>query len=157
MLKLKEVVMYKKVVVPLDGSELAECSLDEVMNVIGEGSELLLIRAMEPVSGMAYAEVPPEILEQAEKKNVDASKRYLDKVAGRLKKKGIRVQTEVVWGNPADEIIAFAKKNNADLIMITTHGRSGVSRWALGSVADKVLRMARIPVLMVIPAACRVG
>ncbi len=149
--------MYKKVLVPLDGSELAECSLDEVLNAIGEGSEIVLLRAIEPVSSMAYAEVPPEILQEAEKKNADTGKRYLDKVAAGLKKKGIKVSTEVVWGNPADEIIAFAKKNSVDLISITTHGRSGVSRWAFGSVADKVLRTARIPVLMVTPTACRVG
>jgi nucleotide-binding universal stress UspA family protein len=149
--------MYRKVVVPLDGSDLAECSLSEVKNILGPGSDVLFIQVIQPLSMRATVEVPQEILREAERKNVAAARKYMEKIAAELKGTGVNVKTEIVWGNPADEIIQYAQKNKADLIVITTHGRSGVSRWAFGSVADKVLRTAAMPVLMVTPSGCRVA
>jgi len=149
--------MYRKVVVPLDGSDLAECSITEVKKLLGQGSDVLFIQVIQPLSMSATVEVPEEILREAERKNVAAARQYMEKIAAELKGTGASVKTEIVWGNPADEIIQYAQKNKADLIVITTHGRSGVSRWAFGSVADKVLRTAAIPVLMVTPSGCRVA
>jgi nucleotide-binding universal stress UspA family protein len=79
---------------------------------------------------------------------VDAAN-YLTQVAGRLDQGGASVHSNVITGRVEDRIIDYAKEEKVDLIIMATHGRSGVSRWVRGSVADKVLRMAHIPVLMV--------
>jgi nucleotide-binding universal stress UspA family protein len=83
------------------------------------------------------------------------AKNYLAKASGSLKKAGIAAETAIVHGIPADEILDYATKNGVDLIIMSTHGRSGVSRWAFGSVADRVLRHSTAPVLIVPPRGCR--
>jgi nucleotide-binding universal stress UspA family protein len=77
------------------------------------------------------------------------SQKYLDSIAVELKNKGIKVNTIVIVGHAAEEIIKTAEKINADLIAMSTHGRSGLGRWALGSITDKVLHESSIPVLTV--------
>jgi nucleotide-binding universal stress UspA family protein len=74
---------------------------------------------------------------------------YLEKVAARLRKKKIKAHAVVVYGKDAVQICEYARKNKLHLIAMATHGRSGFSRWALGSVADKVLSCSRVPVLLV--------
>jgi len=78
-----------------------------------------------------------------------ASGPYLADVSKRLKNAGLRVQLEVSLGNPENEIIKYAKESNAGLIAMSTHGRSGLSRWAYGSVAEKVMLGTLTPVMMV--------
>ena len=70
---------------------------------------------------------------------------------------GISARGEVVTGKAADAILDYAEKNNVDLIIMSTHGRSGISRWAFGSVADRVVRHSIAPVLLVAPAGCRIN
>jgi nucleotide-binding universal stress UspA family protein len=70
---------------------------------------------------------------------------------------GAKLQTEVMMGKPADSLAEYAEKNGVDLIVIATHGRSGVSRWVFGSVADRVMRSACVPVLMVRAPGCMPG
>jgi nucleotide-binding universal stress UspA family protein len=77
------------------------------------------------------------------------AKRYLDQVASRLNHEGTQLHSEVLYGRVAEEITVYAEKNDIDLILIATHGRSGISRWVRGSVADKILRSVSAPVLMV--------
>ncbi len=79
---------------------------------------------------------------------------YLNQVAGRVKLGGAKVQTQAVTGKAAESLADYATHNEIDLIIITTHGRSGVSRWVWGSVADRILHSACVPVLMVRPPAC---
>ncbi len=74
---------------------------------------------------------------------------YLEKRAGELQSLGIKASQLVTQGNPADEILDFAEKNDIGLIIISTHGRTGISHWALGSIASKVLQRSRIPVLLI--------
>jgi nucleotide-binding universal stress UspA family protein len=74
-----------------------------------------------------------------------------------LKAEGVKVQTEVLLGNPAEEITLFAKHRGVDLIVMSSHGRSGPSRWAYGSVADKVSRASSVPILMVRAPGCVVN
>ncbi|TFH42686.1 MAG: universal stress protein, partial [Chrysiogenales bacterium] len=77
---------------------------------------------------------------------------YLDKTADGLRKDGISVETRIVVdGEPASKILETAKEENADLIIMSTHGRSGFTRWIFGSVANRVLIHSSIPVLMVVP------
>jgi nucleotide-binding universal stress UspA family protein len=76
---------------------------------------------------------------------------YLARVQNHLQDSGFRVRSDVLMGKPADEIIDYAHKNSFNLIVMATHGRSGISRWEYGSVADKVLRGVSSPVFLVRP------
>jgi nucleotide-binding universal stress UspA family protein len=153
--------MYKKILVPLDGSELAECSLEHV-NAIASGcnvSKVILIRVLEPISGVSElaARMPDEWLKNVEKEHKASIKAYLTRVATKLKRDNINVQTVVVEGNAADSILEYTIKNDIDLIVMSTHGRSGLARWAFGSVADRVVLYSHIPVLIISPHAFRVN
>jgi len=82
---------------------------------------------------------------------------YLDDVEKQLRDKGFNVRIDSRLGKPAEEIADYASKNKVDLIVMASHGRSGVNRWAYGSVADKVLRSTCVPVLLVKAPGCVVG
>jgi nucleotide-binding universal stress UspA family protein len=149
--------MYKKILAPLDGSELSECTLAH-LEAVATGchvAEVVLLRVTEPIPS-AYAEAIQDIVREGEEKAKQYAADYLAGIAGRLKKEGIAVETVVIHGRPADVILDYAKKDDVDLIVMSTHGRSGVSRWVLGSVADRVVRHAAAAVLTVPPAGCRV-
>jgi len=151
--------MYKKILVPLDGSEFSECSLEHVRAVAAgcRVPKVVLLRVVEPLPGVY--ELGEEWRRNTEAKLQVEAKDYLSKVAnnlkGDLKKGSVAIETVVVKGNPAYEILEYSKKNQIDLIIMSTHGRSGVSRWVMGSVADRVLRHSLAPVLIVSPAGCR--
>ncbi len=151
--------MYKKILVPLDGSELSECVLDHV-TAIATGCripEVILLTVIEPVSQQVYAELGEQLARDIQNKAPVDVNNYLLKVADSLKKDGLVVQTAVISGKATEKILDYANKNQVDLIVMSTHGRSGISRWAFGSVADRVLRHSRVPVLTVSPAGCRSG
>ena len=154
---IKEVMMYKKILAPLDGSEFSECSLEHVRTVATgcQVPEVILLRVVEPVR--ETYELGEDWRRDVEGKAQAEAKDYLAKVADDLKKGGVAAETTVVSGQPAEVILDYAKQNQVELIIMSTHGRSGVSRWAFGSVADRVLRHSAVPVLIVAPAICRVG
>ena len=95
-----------------------------------------------------------QLVPEATGKKEKQAQRYLDRVAKTLTTKGINVGTEVLLWKPAEAIVGYAKQYGCDLIVMASHGRSGPSRWAHGSVADKVLRSSCIPVLMVRAPGC---
>lgn len=140
--------MYQKVLVPLDGSALAECVLPHAISVAKGCNipEVWLLRASEP---LPITEGITESLIQVHEQRKGEAKAYLDMIAEDLTKQGLRVHTEVEEGQPGDVIANFAEKSGIDLIIMATHGRSGIGRWVFGSVADKVLRAARVPVLLI--------
>ena len=148
--------MYKKIMVPLDGSKLAESVLPHV-EAIAKGTkagEVILVSVTERVLGYRpvtdYAQPTGEkLIPEAVGKMEKQAQKYLDRVAKGLEAKGIKTETLVLLGNPAEEIILNAKHYGADLIIMASHGRSGISRWTHGSVADKVFRASSVPVLMV--------
>jgi nucleotide-binding universal stress UspA family protein len=153
--------MYKKIMVPLDGSKLAESVLPHV-EAIAKGikaEEVILVSVTERVLGYRpvtdYGQsLEEKLVPEAVGKMEKQAQRYLDRVAKGLEAKGIKIETLVLLGNPAEEIILNAKHYGADLIIMASHGRSGISRWTHGSVADKVFRASSVPVLMVrAPAA----
>jgi nucleotide-binding universal stress UspA family protein len=151
--------MYKKILAPLDGSELSECSLDHV-TAIAKGCavpSVVLLYIVEPIEGYAveYTRIVAEAIDEVKKKFQAQTEKHLAKVANKLKKKGINVSTVIVEGKPSDEILNYADKNQVDLIIMSTHGSSGLTRWAFGSVADKVIRHSPVPVLVVAPPGCR--
>lgn len=151
--------MYQKILVPLDGSEFSECTLQHV-RAIATGRKVpkvVLLRVVEPVpKDYRTLGMPIDLLNDTDKRLGVEAKDYLTKIAGDLKKEGIAAQTVIVQGTAAEEILDYARNNQVDLIVISTHGRSGVSRWAFGNVADRVLRHSTAPVLIAPPASCRV-
>jgi len=152
--------MYKKVLVPLDGSELAECVLPHVESIAKgcEAGSVVFVRAFEPYTvNYARAELSEKQIEEADERAKRAAGEYLDQVASRVKLGGVKVQKELITGRAADSIAEYATKNGVDLIILATHGRSGVSRWVWGSVADRILRSACVPVLMVRAPGCVPG
>ena len=144
--------MYKKIMVPLDGSELAECVLPHVETFINDYNipNVLIVRVVEPEISYRQEDFKnPNILAEREERRRSAARDYLGRVADRLKKPQTMVDREVLVGRVAESLIDYADKHDLDLILIATHGRSGVTRWVRGSVADKVLRSSTVPVLMV--------
>lgn len=157
--------MYRKILVPLDGSELSECSLQHV-RAIATGCnvpEVVLLRVVEPLSAQAvssYLEAGPtgaDLLTKTETQNKADAEDYISKLSEKLKREGIAAQTAIVDGWPADVILDYAKNNHIDLIVMSTHGRAGISRWAFGSAADRVIRHSVVPVLVVSPPGCRIS
>ncbi len=143
---------------PLDGSEFSECSLADVKTLVAGSpdTEVVLLRVIEPIPDYYLQHrIGDSFRREAETAAKNDVKEYLDKAAANLKKDGIAVKTTVAQGKPADAIIDFAVKNDFGLIVMTTHGRSGPSRFALGSVAEKVIRNSSIPVLSISPPGCR--
>jgi nucleotide-binding universal stress UspA family protein len=154
--------MYKKIMVPLDGSEFGECSLEHVKAVASgnSGSKIVLFRAVEPLSVEDVSRLAvkrDDLLYKAEMDNQSGAMSYLGKIKRRLAKSGLKVETVVVDGDAADEILAYARNNKVDLVVMTTHGRSGASRWFFGSVAEKVLQNCPVPILLIAPAGCRIS
>lgn len=143
--------MYTRVVVPLDGSRLAEGTLPFIVQIAAPlDLEVMLVRVVEPIV--------PQAIEGTTYFNVDdvgarrkESLRYLAPVAANLRRQGVRVTTDARHGEPVTEIVAVARKMGAGIIAMTTHGRSGLRRLLYGSVAERVLRQTEIPVLMMRP------
>jgi nucleotide-binding universal stress UspA family protein len=152
--------MYRRILVTLDGSQLGEQVLPHVRALI-EGRtdvQVYLLSVAQVIdlaaaSAMVYpmAVYPGQPFdEEAERRRVeDDLCSYLRGISSELAQQGVEVSSEVRFGHPAEEIIAYARDIKADLIAMCTHGRSGIARWAYGSVADKVLRSAACPVLLV--------
>ena len=149
--------MSLKVLVPLDGSKVGESALPYVEGLVSKLSpevktEVTLFQAVSSLShyvvaGEAGVSIPytEREMEQIKKK----SQGYLKKTTESLKSKGAKVNIKVGIGKADEEIAKAADEINADLIAMSTHGRSGISRWAFGSVTDKILRGGNKPVLIV--------
>ncbi len=141
--------MIKRIMVPLDGSHLAEQALPLAQSLASSfNSELLL--AMAVPSGHYVNEVHEGILVEAGRL---ASEQYLDSTKMRLAGEGLRVSTAVRTARPHMAISSLCDQERVDMIVMTTHGRSGVTRWTMGSVADRVLRTTNTPVIMIHPKA----
>ncbi len=142
--------MYKKILVPLDGSELSESVLSHVVTIATgcQVPEVVLTRVREPLDKSVKETLDAKIASQLDEAYHDEAANYLEKIATTLKRKGIAVKVEVLSGKPAEEIIKYSQRSGVDLIIMSTHGRSGVSRWVFGSVADKVIRQTEVPVLI---------
>jgi len=140
--------MYKRVLLPLDGSPLAEQALPHAIAQAGHSqAELILLRVIEPwARGTGLSLAAHERLKQ---QAATWAREYLERIAADVQQQGIRVQVVTVDGRPHVEIAEFAEGNQVDLIVMSTRGQSGLSRWLMGSVADRVVRGATVPVLLV--------
>ena len=154
--------MYQKIMVPLDGSELAECVFAH-MDSLARGclaKEIILVQAVEPFQYPSYAgelTITPEDIRRINAQNRVAAETYLKKLVDRFKYENVNIRWEVFTGRPTEILADYANKNQVDLILMATHGRSGVSRWVWGSVADRMLRSSCVPVLMVRAPGCFPG
>ncbi len=143
--------MFKKILVCLDGSSLAEQILPYATEVaLGCGSRIVLLEvtlppsaAIEPLTGYYRATPLEKILRQEQE-----ARAYLKRIAQRPRKKGLKVSMLTASGDPGKTILNVANETNADLIVLSTHGRSGLRRLVFGSVADFVLKNSELPVLL---------
>jgi nucleotide-binding universal stress UspA family protein len=161
--------MYHTILAPLDGSKLAECSLEHIKELAAgcRVARIVLLSVVESVKtptwwpeDRALSSAMSAELDKREAQIHDRAELYLAGVARELKQLGIEVKTEVakqIESQPvAAVILEYAQMHNIDLIIMSTHGRSGISRWSLGSVADRVLSHSAVPVLTVAPKGCRI-
>ena len=141
--------MYKKILVPLDGSKTAEGVLSHAKALAySEGAELILLTvASNPT--MDYVFSDPGIAQSAIEEQQTRSKKYMTEMESQLKAAGFKVSALLREGAVADVILRTAEEINADVIAMSTHGRTGPARWLLGSVADRVVRSSKIPVLLI--------
>lgn len=149
--------MIKKILAPLDGSKLAECVLPYVEEIATKlNAEVVLVTVtnriqgywpFEDVSKPSEIDLEPEGIctreEQAEK--------YLNAIKKRLDEKLIKVTTEVICGKTAQEISFYANDNHCDLIVVSTHGRGGLSKLTHGSTTARILKLTSIPVTVIRP------
>lgn len=146
--------MYEKIMIPLDGSELAECVMPHLDALLDDSKEMIkevvLIAVVKPlISYNSQYYIDPEIVKESESAKVASAREYLDRIAENFKDKAQRIRTEILVGPVTELLIDYAEENSIDLVIIATHGRSGVTRWVMGSVADKILKSINAPVLMI--------
>ncbi len=142
--------MFSKILVPLDGSFAAEAALESAKYLARVGlGEIELVRIQTLPQDLGYTSeypIPSEVFEQERLQ----CQNYLDKVAEHLAEDGFRSRcTVVAGGDCARRIIEAAARSGTELIVLTSHGRSGLTRMMLGSIAEKVARLAHCPVMIV--------
>jgi nucleotide-binding universal stress UspA family protein len=146
--------MIKRILVPLDGSELAERAVPYAKELAQQlGASLILLRvvnSLELSSAQAFSGyLPAEVYDAAFEDSRKAAREYLEQTAKRLAAEGLQVDWVMRTGDPAGEVIEHERECGCDLVVMSTHGRSGIGRWVYGSVADRILRGGSIPVLLV--------
>jgi nucleotide-binding universal stress UspA family protein len=150
--------MLEHVLVPLDGSELAQSALDHALKLLGARGQITLVTVLEPQE-IALSDFYPSTIiprsnedEKSTYAAIARSQNYLKRLAFDIEEEyGFHVNTRVEVGDAATLITNIAESLNLDAIVMSTHGRSGISRWLFGSVTQKVLSAAPCPVF-VIPA-----
>ena len=154
--------MQERILVPLDGSKIGESALPYVEDLVSKLSpevqvEVILLKVISPVRHWLQdgydeggASLPDlDYTEKQVEENKKNALDYLNQTGEALRTKGVAVTAKVAVGDAAEGIVKAAEEINANLIALSTHGRSGITRWAFGSVADKVLRRGKIPIVMV--------
>ena len=137
-----------RILVALDGSALSESILPVVARLAGPFDlRIELLHAIEPLQPTALAEVAIHLGEILRLRKAEAE-RYLGKVAEALEAKGLRARAAIRHGHAAEVIPEYARSEGIDLIAMSTHGRTGLGRLFMGSVAERVLRTAPVPVLL---------
>jgi nucleotide-binding universal stress UspA family protein len=139
--------MINHILVPLDGSALAECVLPHVMAIApATNARVTLSHVMEPAQHQGRTLAVDPVDWHLQKRELEL---YLGQIAGRLQKSGLSVEHTIIEGNPAESVIEFARNNNVDLIALSTHGRSGLSGWNVSSVVYKILMRSYKSILLV--------
>lgn len=141
--------MYRKILVPLDGSKTAEGVLAHAKALAySEGAELILLTvAGNPAMDFVFSD--PGIATKEMEEHRARSKKYMTEIENQLKSEGFRVSILLREGPVAEVILSVAAEIQADVIAMSTHGRTGPARWLLGSVADRVVRNSKVPVMLI--------
>lgn len=149
---------FRRILVPLDGSAYAEAALPVAVQLARAfDAELVLVRVAETsqiyrtLTPTAPTPIAVETLDEIAAQVRSEARSYLHQVAERLQREGVRVQSEVLEGFPTEQLLAYERDQTVDLVVMATHGRSGVSRLVFGSVAERILRLGQTPVMMVKP------
>ncbi len=142
--------MFKRILVPLDGATRAESAIPVAAKLAraSNGIVILLQVVTPPIDYGGYLAQAPLLTEPMIETYLDEANSYLKTIAGSDKLAGINTKVEVMFGTPAQDILAVAHSRRVDLIVMSSHGRTGFTRWALGSVAHKVVHHSPVPVLV---------
>jgi nucleotide-binding universal stress UspA family protein len=157
--------MFKRLLIPLDGSRFGSRAIRYAADVAQKFSaEIVLLQVVKPATpvpvsstvapGMGSpqsAEIAMETALDVEKRERAHARRYLRRKVSDLESRNIKASYQVLVGDPAQSIMDFADKKKTDLVVMTTHGKSGLKRAIMGSVADSVIRESGKPVLVVRP------
>lgn len=150
--------LYSKILLPLDGSEFSAEALPHA-EAMAESSqaELVLFQVIEDTRDYVLTRAENlgiyavEHSDTQREEALETARRYLDDLASSLRHRQIATSTDMGSGDPATAIVDYARNEGVDLIVMSTHGRTGLARWAYGSVAHKVLQAAPCAVLVVRP------
>lgn len=156
--------MFKKVLVPIDGSEIADAALDSVARVATAETTVLLLQVVDSAEriimqttpagyGLTGTSLTPGVVDSVIEAQRNSATSHLASAEGRLTAAGVaNVETRILEGLPGDEIVRVATDEGCDLVVMGTHGRSGLTRAVMGSVADHVVRhLDGIPVMLINP------
>ena len=157
--------MYRKIMVPLDGSQLAECALPHVEAITTgcKTANVVFVRVVEPIQLPARLPAQGEFgFQDKDRRQIDEQRKktaeaYLEKIIQKAALGETVPGYEVLEGSVAETLATWAEQNDVDLVIIASHGRSGVSRWVMGSVADRILRSVCVPVMMIRAPGCTPG
>lgn len=137
--------MFERILIPLDGSPRAESILGQVAAILRrEDAEILLLRVVEP-----RPEAPRADAEGLSGEERAQAQGYIHELVHEISLRGVKAHGRVVDGPAAGTILEEARTEGATLIAMSTHGRSGLARWVLGSVAERIVRTSPVPVLLV--------
>ena len=144
--------MYKTILVPLDGSPLAEAVLPHAKALAqSEGAQLVLLRvAADPGAEFAFSD--PAIANDMVQQMESETQKYMSELSATLAGEGYKSQTLIREGPIAETILAVADELKADVIAMSTHGHSGMRRWLMGSIADRVVNHSHVPVMLIRPS-----
>lgn len=151
--------MFEKILVCLDGSEIAEKIIPFVEEeALAMGSEVTLLRVVSLPANLTlgvpgFPSVPfhTSTMPEQLKKEYGMAETYLKRVAQPIREQGIKVKGETLLGLPGPTIIGYANENNVDLIAMVTHGHSGLRNVLLGSVAEYIVRESGLPIMLIKP------
>jgi nucleotide-binding universal stress UspA family protein len=149
--------MYQKILVPLDGSNYSESIMQIARGLIsgwGGTPDLILFMVVEPFRNQPFRS-GDDWNEKMKKEAEKVANNYLEQLAEKLNADGIKARAVVEYGDPAQAIMDYVKKNGVDLIVMSTHGRSGLARMVFGSVADRIIHHSLVPVLISAPPGLR--
>jgi nucleotide-binding universal stress UspA family protein len=144
--------MLNHILVPLDGSDLAEEAIKPAKQIVKPQGKLTLVMAIEIPQSWEFGVYPTTIFAESQKiadQAVPRAKGYLEQIAANLRIEDFQVDTLVQISEAATLILETAASHKVDAIVMSTHGRSGISRWLFGSVAEKVLSTASCPILVI--------
>ena len=136
--------MFGCIVVPTDGSRAAEAALSHALSLVGDSDATVHLLYVADLGRDSVSVVGSDVVDAL----VSDGEDVVETVAERVRTAGLDVETEVVRANPAVGIVDYAEEIDADLIVMGTHGRRGLSRYLLGSVTERVVRTSSVPVLV---------